>query len=44
MPAKTAFLLSYCPKKQENLFASLRLCASARDILVAPIRISHLLS
>jgi hypothetical protein len=37
----SAFLLSYCHKKQENLFAPLRLCVSARDILVAAIRIGH---
>jgi hypothetical protein len=30
-------------KKQEHLFALLRLCISARDILVAAIRISALL-
>jgi hypothetical protein len=36
--AISALLLSYCHKKQENL--SLRLCAFARDILVAAIRIS----
>jgi hypothetical protein len=37
----SALLLSYCHKKQENLFAPLRLCAFARDFLVAPIRVSH---
>jgi hypothetical protein len=37
----SALLLSYCHKKQENLFAPLRLCVFARDILVAAIRISH---
>jgi hypothetical protein len=39
----SALLLSYCHKKQENLFAPLRLCVSARDILVAAIRVSALL-
>jgi hypothetical protein len=37
----SALLLSYCHKKQENLFAPLRFCISARDILVAAIRVSH---
>jgi hypothetical protein len=43
MPAKTALLLSCCHKKQEHLFASLRLCVFARDILVAAIRIRGIL-
>jgi hypothetical protein len=41
-PDFSALLLSYCHKKQENLFAPLRLCFSARDILVAAIRIRQL--